>query len=213
VKDGNETLMAELNTTSLKTVTTSYMSTSSVTGIGTIKDDGTATDGDDAGTDIDNDNRPVVTTCEDTAYTFAVADFNALASTDSVRIDSLPTDGTLRLNGVAVTQNTVISKADIDAGAFTFVPDANESGRDEYNVAGTGDQKNDYAAFNFTLSNGSTSTMTIEVTPVIDGADLSITTGVLTAYNITETTKGYTVKAYDVDGNETTISTVKKYQS
>jgi trimeric autotransporter adhesin len=151
---------------------------------------------------------PTVTTCEDTAYTFKAADFNATTLT-SVRIDSLPVDGRLLLNGVEVTQNTVISKADIDAGKFTFHPDANESGRNEYHNAGVGNQKNDYAAFDFTLSNGSNSTMTIDVSPAVDGVDLSITTGELTAYNVTETTKGYTVKAYDVNGDETAISTVK----
>jgi trimeric autotransporter adhesin len=149
-----------------------------------------------------------VTTCEDTAYTFRVADFNVVALT-SVRIDSLPIDGTLRLDGVAVTQDAVISKADIDAGKFTFHPDANESGRNEYNSTGVGNQKNDYAAFDFTLSDGSKSIMKIDVTPAIDGADLSITTGELTAYNITEISKGYKVTAYDAHGNETTISTVK----
>ena len=66
-------------------------------------------------------------TTEDTAYVFKVADFkftgNDSADTlTSVIITSLPTDGTLELNGNAVTANEGISEADIASGKLTFVP-------------------------------------------------------------------------------------------
>ena len=45
-----------------------------------------------------------------------------------VRIDTLPTNGSLQLNGAPVTAGTVVTPAQLAAGALKFVPDANESG-------------------------------------------------------------------------------------
>ena len=74
-----------------------------------------------------------VTTLEDTAYTFTAADFGFSDPNDSpangllaVRISTLPTPGTLRLTGVAVTAGQSITLANITAGLFfTPVIDAN----------------------------------------------------------------------------------------
>jgi len=41
---------------------------------------------------------------------------------DAVRVDTLPVDGELQLNAVAVTPGQIISKVDIDNNLFTFVP-------------------------------------------------------------------------------------------
>ena len=76
-----------------------------------------------------------VSTLEDTAYVFGLADFgfsdpgdtpaNGLAA---VRIASLPLAGTLTLNAVAVIAGDLVSVADIGAGLLVFTPAADASG-------------------------------------------------------------------------------------
>src|SRR5439155_1146529 len=63
-----------------------------------------------------------VTTNEDTAYTFTTGDFgfsdpndSPANSLDAVKITTLATAGTLKLNGVAVTSWQVVSAPDISA--------------------------------------------------------------------------------------------------
>ncbi|RFC63935.1 Ig-like domain-containing protein, partial [Mesorhizobium denitrificans] len=74
-----------------------------------------------------------ITTNEDTAYTFAVADFGFSDPNDSpanafqdVIITTLPASGTLLLNGVAVTAGQVITVAQIPT--LTWTPPANGNG-------------------------------------------------------------------------------------
>lgn len=74
-----------------------------------------------------------VTGPEDTPYTltandFGFADPNAGDSLKAVRIDSLPQNGTLQLNGVVLSQPTLVTATQIASGAFNFVPDPDESG-------------------------------------------------------------------------------------
>ncbi|NHQ88672.1 type I secretion C-terminal target domain-containing protein, partial [Iodobacter sp. HSC-16F04] len=122
---------------------------------------------------------------EDTAYTFKWNDFNAAdsdtaASGLSIRLSSLPADGVLQFNGVAITNpaQLTITKADIDAGKLTFVPDANESGNNSFTTAGTGDQKSDYAKFDYQVNDGSASSdkvsMVVDIKPVADMPVISI---------------------------------------
>ncbi len=120
----------------------------------------TVTAANDAPTGADH----AVTTSEDTDFVFAASDFplndvdgNSLAG---IRIESLPVDGTLLLNGVAVNANDVISVADVNAGLLIFRPDANENG-------------SPYTTFDFSVSDGtdfasSPSTLTVHVTPIND---------------------------------------------
>ncbi|WP_237149744.1 DUF5801 repeats-in-toxin domain-containing protein [Metapseudomonas otitidis] len=81
------------------------------------------------------------------------------ASFTTIRITQLASDGVLKLNGVAVTLNQVISLADITAGKLVFVPDGNENG-------------SPYATFQYQVSDGTlysnVATVTIAVTPVND---------------------------------------------
>jgi hypothetical protein len=63
----------------------------------------------------------MVQVTEDQNYTFNTADFGTVSYT-SVYISSLPTTGTLLLNGVAVTAGQTISATDIAAGHLVFVP-------------------------------------------------------------------------------------------
>jgi trimeric autotransporter adhesin len=115
-----------------------------------------------------------ITALEDTAHTFAASDFGFTDPNDNpannllaVEITTLPTAGTLKDNGVAVTAGQFVSVADINAGHLVFTPAAN--------VNGTG-----YAHFTFQVqddggtANGgvnldqSPNTITFNVTPVND---------------------------------------------
>ena len=77
-------------------------------------------------------NDGLVTTNEDTTYTFAATDFDFTGITgsglESITVTRLPSNGSLTLNSVAVSLNQVITKADIDAGRLRFDPVANENG-------------------------------------------------------------------------------------
>src|SRR5207247_772591 len=73
-----------------------------------------------------------VTTNEDTAYTFTAANFGFTDPNDSpantflaVKITTLPSGGTLTLNGVAVTAGEFISITDINNGLLVFTPTTN----------------------------------------------------------------------------------------
>ncbi|MFD2451594.1 Ig-like domain-containing protein [Ideonella paludis] len=138
------------------------------------------------------------TTTEDTSYTIAKADFgfkdaDAGDSLKAVRIDTLPNNGSLTLNGVLVTAGQIISSADIEAGKLKFVPDANENGTP-------------YGSFTFSVQDSSDlfdtapNTFTLNVTPVADtpeGTDATKTTAEDTAYGVTAADFGFK----DVDGD------------
>ncbi len=119
-----------------------------------------------------------VTTLEDTAYIFTTADFGfsdptdaaSVAGTDvllAVKISTLPANGTLTDNGVAVTVGQFVSVADIAAGKLVFAPAANANG--------TG-----YASFTFQVQDDggaadggidldpTANAITVDVTPVND---------------------------------------------
>ena len=102
-----------------------------------------------------------VTTGEDRAYAFTAADFgfddaDAGDTLASVTIVTVPSAGTLALDGTAVMADDVVTKAQIDGDMLTFTP-----ARDAH-----GDP---YTTFTFTVNDGtddsaSAYTMTIDVT-------------------------------------------------
>jgi hypothetical protein len=115
-----------------------------------------------------------VTTNEDNAYTFVLADFGYSDAADAapdafaaVRIASLPASGSLQLGGVPVTVGQVVPVASITGGSLKFVPASNANGIG-------------YASFTFqvrddggTASGGvdtdqSPNTITVNVSPVAD---------------------------------------------
>jgi VCBS repeat-containing protein len=119
---------------------------------------------------------------EDTPLTltwtaFGGADVDNTLASLSVKIISLPTDGTLTLNGSAVSINQVISKAAIDAGQLVFTPSANASSSAS-GTAGYGNNHQDYAHFNYQVTDGSTTSATgdlvIDITPVADLPNFSL---------------------------------------
>ncbi len=125
---------------------------------------------------------------EDEPHTFEASDFGFADNVDVpanildvVIITSLPTAGTLELNGAAVAMGDSISVADIDAELLVFTPDANANG--------TG-----YSSFTFHVvddggvANGgqdtdqSANTMTFDVAavndaPTVTGPNLTISEG------------------------------------
>ena len=143
----------------------------------------------------------LITTLEDTSYTFTASDFGFTDPNDSpanalltVKITTLPAAGTLLDNGVAVTAGQSVSAADIAGGLLTFAPAANANG------AG-------YANFTFQVQdNGGTAnggidldaspnTITFNVTSVNDapaGADDIVTTLQNTPYTFAASDFGFT---------------------
>ena len=104
---------------------------------------------------------------EDQTYGFQADDFgftdaDAEDSLDSVKIVNLPAKGSLEVNGTSATADQSVSRADIDAGNFAFVPDANEHG-------------SPYAGFDFKVGDGkdeseTANAMTLNVRSVNDPA-------------------------------------------
>ena len=105
---------------------------------------------------------------EDTSRTINLSDLNYSSGDDieldHIQISTLPTDGSLTLNGTAVTLNQQISRADIEAGNLVFAPDSHESG-------------DNYTSFGFQVSDGEfysdESTLSFNVTGVVDTVSLS----------------------------------------
>ncbi|MGE4350056.1 MAG: Ig-like domain-containing protein, partial [Candidatus Berkiella sp.] len=137
-----------------------------------------------------------VSTNEDTAYSFTMADFNFSDidgdSLSQIRINSLPANGSLTLSGVAVALNQIINAADITAGNLQFTPAANDNGVG-------------YASFNFSVHDGTGfslagATMTIDVIAINDlptTANQTVSTNEDTAYSFTTADFNFS----DIDGD------------
>ncbi len=106
-----------------------------------------------------------VTVDEDDVYLFAGSDF-AFADADAsdslvtVRIDTLPADGQLLFDGVAVVPGQIVSLSAINAARLTFAPAANGFG-------------SAYTTFTFSVSDGALfqtmpNTITVDVIPLPD---------------------------------------------
>jgi outer membrane lipoprotein-sorting protein len=146
-----------------------------------------------------------VTTLENTAYTFAVADFGFSDPHDSppnnlaaVEITTLPGAGTLSDGGTAVTAGQFVAVADISGGNLLFTPAAD--------AHGTG-----YASFTFQVQdNGGTAngganldpvpkTMTVNVT-YVNQPPVVATPASATPSPVTGTTTNLSVLGADVGG-------------
>ncbi|AZB57764.1 adhesin [Cereibacter sphaeroides] len=109
-----------------------------------------------------------VTGSEDAGHVFAAGDFGFADPLDgganqlaSITINSLPATGTLLLGGVAVAVGTVVTLAQLQAGALTYQPVAN--------VNGEGVASFDFLVTdNGSLANGGQTTSTAPATMVID---------------------------------------------
>ncbi len=141
----------------------------------TLRFDVTAVNDAPTGTDA------TVTILEDTPRTLTVADFGYSDvdghAFEGVRIVSLPGAGSLRLNGVAVTANQVVSAADLTANRLVYTPAANGNGANHasftFRVRDAGGTANGGIA-----EDASANTLRVDVTSVNDaptGADATIT--------------------------------------
>uniref|UniRef100_UPI001557FEE0 beta strand repeat-containing protein n=1 Tax=Pseudomonas tumuqii TaxID=2715755 RepID=UPI001557FEE0 len=151
----------------------------------------------------------VIALDEDSVHHFSADDFgftdvNLGDTLQAVRIDSLPTAGSLQFNGTAVSAGQVIALTDLNNLTFTPAHDA------------SGDS---YTALTFSVSDQAgqfalaPSTLTFDVTPVADAPIVTIelgaanisTTTINTA-NVTASGQGFTVSAFMLDGTPGVIS-------
>ncbi len=143
--------------------------------------------GADATVTITEDTSQVLTTGN-----FGFSDVDAGETMSAVRIDTLPTAGTLALSGAAVTAGQVITVADLTAGNLVFTPgtDAN----------GTG-----YASLTFSVRDAQNTydvtpnTLTFDVMAVNDAPTVSINSGSTVAEAGTDTLTGVELAVADVD--------------
>jgi VCBS repeat-containing protein len=151
---------------------------------------------------------------EDSAYVVNAAAFGYNSTQGytltGVKITSLPAQGTLKLNGVAVQVDTVISKADLDAGKLTYQGALNGNG-------------SNYTSFQFKVQDSRTSNnedttpnkLTFNVAAVNDAAVISGTsTGAVTeAGGVANAIVGNpnatgTLTSTDVDGTANAFTAV-----
>ncbi|MES2499730.1 MAG: retention module-containing protein, partial [Pseudomonadota bacterium] len=115
---------------------------------------------------------------EDTSYTLVANDFgfsdaDVGQTLTAVRIDSLPVNGTLMLNGNPVAAGNVISVAAINANQLIFTPAANANG-------------NNYANFTFSVQDDiggfdpAPNTLSFNVTSINDAPSISVTANAFT---------------------------------
>jgi len=110
---------------------------------------------------------------------------------ESYRIDSLPENGILTLNGHAVVEGQEISAEDVAEGALEFTGAANASGTVQF----------EYSASDGTVWSLEPGTVEIEVTGVADAAALTVSSSVTVAE---DSSVGLPIAASlaDVDGSE-----------
>ncbi|MGY3569686.1 Ig-like domain-containing protein [Vibrio paucivorans] len=124
---------------------------------------------------------------EDTAIILSLDDFGVTDVASQVTLQSPLDNGVLQLKDgdswVDITAEQTIDATVISSGELRFVPELNESGTNEYNSDGSGDQLNDYVVIDFTVSKDGVSSdvkqLTIDVTPIADDPVVSIELGQL----------------------------------
>jgi VCBS repeat-containing protein len=140
-----------------------------------------------------------VTITEDTSHVLTAANFgfsdvDAGDALSAVRIDTLPTAGTLTLSGTAVTAGQVITTADLAAGQLVFTPAADANG--------TG-----YARMTFSVRDSTNlydptpNTLTVNVTAVNDRPVITANSGSSVAEGGTDTITSAELAAVDVDNS------------
>jgi VCBS repeat-containing protein len=137
---------------------------------------------------------------EDTSHILTTANFGFIDvdvgdTMSAVRIDGLPSAGTLTLSGIAVTSGQVVTIADITAGNLVFTPTADANGTGYANfIFSVRDSNNAYDA--------APNMLTINVTPVNDApTDLSLSANTV-AENAANGTVVGTVSGTDPDAGD-----------
>ena len=147
-----------------------------------------------------------VTTNEDTDHTFSASEFGFTDvdgdSLDHVTIETLPSNGTLLLSGVAVSAGDEIAAADISNLVFRPAADANGASYDSFT----------FSVNDGTVDSASTYTMTIDVDAVNDAptaANNTVTTNEDTDHTFSASEFGFT----DVDGDSLDHVTIETLPS
>ena len=140
-----------------------------------------------------------VTITEDTAHiltaaNFGFSDVDAGDALSAVRIDTLPTAGTLTLSGTAVTAGQVITPADLAAGQLVFTPAADANG--------TGYARMTFSVRDSTnLYDSTPNTLTVNITAVNDRPVITANSGSSVAEGGTDTITSAELAAVDVDNS------------
>ncbi len=139
---------ANINTvlTSLKYTPTANYNGSAVLTV--VSNDGTITDTDSVSITVTSVNdapttsNAIVNGTEDVTVTLTAGDFPFTDALDvpsntlqAVKIQSVPSGGTLKLNGVSISSGALISKSAQDNNLLSFVPDANFNGNATFDFA------------------------------------------------------------------------------
>ncbi|MBK9947788.1 MAG: DUF4347 domain-containing protein [Nitrospira sp.] len=150
--------------------------------------------GADATVTINEDTSHILTTAN-----FGFSDVDAGDSLSAVRIDTIPTAGSLTLSGMAVTVGQVVTVADITAGNLVFTPAADANGIG-------------YASFTFSVRDSGSlydsgpNTLIFDVTAVDDA---TVVTGGTSGSGNEDTTLTGTLTATDAEGlSDGTVFTV-----
>ena len=158
-------------------------------------------------------------TTENSAYVFKVADFkftgnNSADTLTSVIITSLPTDGTLELNGSAVTANETITAADIASGKLTFAPntDTVTQGTFSFKVIDTeaGGSSPNAAAMTITITATGELTATGVDVSAIEGNAVTATVATFTDTNPSASVNDFTATIAWGDGTTSTGTITEK---
>jgi len=149
-----------------------------------------------------------VGTLEDTPYVLSRADFafsdaDAGQTLNAVRIDTLPANGSLLLNGTPIAAGALVSPADIAAGHLSFVPAADGNGAP-------------YASFTFSVQDtggafdSAPNTLTVNVSPVND-PPVAVNDTATTDEDMPVTLSGAALLGNDrdVDGDPLTLVSVQ----
>ncbi len=147
----------------------------------------------------------IITTLEDASYTFTVNDFGFNDNRDnnqldSVLITSVPSQGLLVLGNASLMAGDYVSRAEIDSGLFTYLPQSNANGAGvatfEFQVQDNGGTLNSGADTDATAN-----TITFDIVSVNDapeGGDNLITISEDTAYIFSQSDFPFT----DTDGDQ-----------
>ncbi|MFZ1763582.1 MAG: cadherin-like domain-containing protein, partial [Nitrospira sp.] len=140
-----------------------------------------------------------VTITEDTSHVLTAANFgfsdvDAGDALSAVRIDTLPTAGTLTLSGTAVTAGQVITTADLAASQLVFTPAANANGTGYARVAFS-------VRDSTSLYDPTPNTLTVNVTAVNDRPVITANSGSSVAEGGTDTITSAELAAVDVDNS------------
>ena len=146
-----------------------------------------------------------VTILEDASYALAAADFGFTDALDgnllaAVKIATLPVNGSLKLNGVAVTAAQSVSAADIAAGLLVYTPALNGNGTGHANFTFQVQDNGGTTNSGVDLDQ-SANTITFNVTSVNDapsGADKTITSNEDAIYTLAAADFGFSDA---IDGN------------